>query len=270
MTEGYQLGSAPAELERLNRQGDRLAPATRMILSEAGLRPGMRVLDLGAGAGDLSLLAAELVGPSGEVVGIEQSPQAVASATERARALGRDNVRFAVGDINRPADGGPFDAIIGRLVLMHVPDPVAVLRIHSESLASGGLVIPIEFDVDACQTVPATPLAEQVVAWLRDAFNRAGVPLRLGPHMWSILVAAGLRPLGMLGVQTYFGPTDPDGAAVLAGIARSSQPLIERTGVVSAAELAVDTLQDRLAAEFAGAGAVFAYPALVSAWGTIA
>jgi ubiquinone/menaquinone biosynthesis C-methylase UbiE len=125
---GYQLGSDAAELQRLDLQGRVLAPATRTILAAAGIRPGMRVLDLGSGAGDVAFVAAGLAGPAGEVVGIDQSPDAVAKATARAGQRGLPNVRFAVGDIHDPAPGGPFDAVIGRLVLMYVADPAAVLR----------------------------------------------------------------------------------------------------------------------------------------------
>ena len=71
---GYQFGTGIGEDEvaRLEVQGAALAPATRMILAEAGIRPGMRVLDLGCGAGDVALLAAGLAGPGGSVVGVDR------------------------------------------------------------------------------------------------------------------------------------------------------------------------------------------------------
>ena len=125
---GYQLGSDAAELERLDLQGRVLAPATRTILQMAGVRRDMRVLDLGSGAGDVAFVAAELAGPAGEVVGIDQSPDSVAKAAARAAQRGLSNVRFVIGDIHDRAPDGPFDAIIGRLVLMYVPDPAAVLQ----------------------------------------------------------------------------------------------------------------------------------------------
>jgi cyclopropane fatty-acyl-phospholipid synthase-like methyltransferase len=68
---GYRFGSGIGddEVARLEAQGAATAPATRMIFAEAGIRPGMRVLDLGCGAGDVSFVAAALVGPGGSVVG---------------------------------------------------------------------------------------------------------------------------------------------------------------------------------------------------------
>lgn len=88
----YQLGHDDAELERLNRQGRILAPATRTILEAVGLRPGMRVLYLGSGMGDLACAAAEFVGPAVEVGGVELSAETVVRANARAWACGLDRV----------------------------------------------------------------------------------------------------------------------------------------------------------------------------------
>lgn len=265
----YQLGSDADELERLNRQGRVLAPATRTILEAAGVRPGMRILDLGSGMGDMAFVAAELVGSTGEVLGIDRAPVPVAKARLRARQQGLGNVRFMAGDIHDPAPEGPFDAIIGRLVLMYVRDPAAVLRTQARLLRSGGLVVPIEFDLFSARSLPSTPLVGQALSWLAEAFRRAGIEPALGPRLWAVLQDAGLRPLGMIGVQPHFGPEDPDGPAMLAGIVRTTVPLIERTGVATSAEIEAETLQQRLSDELAAAAAVFAHPTLLSAWATI-
>jgi cyclopropane fatty-acyl-phospholipid synthase-like methyltransferase len=65
----YALGSTDSEHERLIRQAARLAPCTERFFREAGIGTGQRVLDLGSGVGDVAMLVARLVGPSGEVVG---------------------------------------------------------------------------------------------------------------------------------------------------------------------------------------------------------
>jgi SAM-dependent methyltransferase len=265
---GYQLGSEAAELKRLDLQGRVLAPATRHILTTAGVGRGMRVLDLGSGAGDMAFVAAELVGSAGGVVGVDQSRDSVSRAIARARERGLSNVQFVVGDIHDRAGAGPFDAIIGRLVLMYVPDPAAVLRTQAALLRPGGVVVAIEFDLDSARALPPTPLVTQALSWLREAFIAAGIDPALGPRLWAMLLDAGLRPLGMVGVQPHFGSDDPDGAAILAGIVRTALPLIERCGVATPAEVGADSLQRRMAEELASTPAVFAHPMLVSAWAT--
>lgn len=265
---GYQLGSDAAELERLDLQGRVLAPATRTLLEAAGVGRGMRVLDLGSGAGDVAFLAAELVGSGGEIVGVDQSSDSVSKARARAEQRELSNVRFVVGDVHHRIADGPFDAIIGRLVLMYVPDPATVLHTQAALLRPGGIVAPIEFDLHSARSLPTTPLVAQALSWLREAFTAAHVEPALGPRLWSVLLEAGLQPRGMLGVQPHFAPDDLDGAAILAGIVATALPLIERAGVATAAQVGADTLRQRIADELASAPAVFAHPMLISAWGT--
>ena len=265
----YQLGHEADELERLNVQGRTLATPTRALVEAAGLRAGMRVLDLGSGAGDMSFVAADVVGPLGEVVGIERSPEAVAQATARAHQCALVNTRFVVGDIHAALDDGLFDAVVGRLVLMYVPDPSAVLRTQSAALRPGGVVAPIEFDVNTARTIPATPLATQALTWVRATFERAGMQGALGPRLWQVLVGAGLKPVGMTSIQPHFAPDDPDGHRLLAGIVRTLLPVIERTGVATATEVEASTLEQRLGNELVAAEAVFAHPALTCAWAIV-
>jgi len=126
----YELGHEADEIERLNVQGRALSGPTRVLREAAGLRERMRVLDLGSGAGDMSVVVADVVGGGGEVVGVERAPEAVGEATARAERLGRGSGRFVIGDIHDALDHGPFDAVVCRLVLMYVPDPAAVLRAY--------------------------------------------------------------------------------------------------------------------------------------------
>jgi SAM-dependent methyltransferase len=264
---GYELGSAQDELARLELQGRALAPATRMIFGAAGIRPGMRVLDLGCGVGDVAFVVSDLVGPDGHVVGVDRSPEALARARLRAQQRGRAQVQFVEGDIHDPPPGGPFDAIVGRAVLMYVPDPAAVLQRQATVLRAGGLVVPIELDFTTARALPASPLVSQAVAWLVEAFAKAGIP-PLGPRLWAILREAGLRPLGMIGVQPHFALDDPAAVDLLAGIIRTVAPLIERTGVATAEEIGVETFAQRLRAELEMNSAVHAHPILLSAWAT--
>src|SRR5690348_14243745 len=105
----YHLGNAPEELLRQERQARALLLPSRTILAAAGIGPGMAVLDLGCGPGDLSLLAAELVAPGGQVVGLDRSQEAVDYATARVAALGLESVRFVIGDLYDPPVEGMFD-----------------------------------------------------------------------------------------------------------------------------------------------------------------
>jgi len=90
----YVLGSAPREMERLITQSQILQPITKRLLTEAGLTHGMRVLDLGCGAGDVSFLAAKIVGSQGKVIGIDQASEAIALSKDRANQGSYENAEF--------------------------------------------------------------------------------------------------------------------------------------------------------------------------------
>jgi SAM-dependent methyltransferase len=127
-TSQYALGNTDAEHERLIWQAERFAALTDRLFREAGIGAGQRVLDIGSGVGDVAMLAARLVGPSGEVVGVERDSRSIARARERVVEAGLRNVSFTQSDIPPIPDGKPFDAAVGRFILMWLQDPVSVLR----------------------------------------------------------------------------------------------------------------------------------------------
>jgi SAM-dependent methyltransferase len=265
----YAFGSGIGEDEvaRLELQGGVLAPGTRVIFAEAGIRPGMRVLDLGCGAGDSTFVAADLVGPGGSVVGLDHSPEALARARLRAARRGLAQVQFIEGDYHDPAPGGPFDAIVERLALYQIPDPAEVLRRQATVLRPGGLVVPIEGDLSTWRSLPETALYTQLVSWAVEALTKAGMPFN-GPLLWAILEEAGLRPLGMIGLQVHIGPGDEVGLAYEVDSLRAVEPLIVGTGVATAEEIGMDTLEQRLREDREKARAVGAIPLALSVWAT--
>src|SRR5258705_4046302 len=105
----YALGYTNAEHDRLIRQAKRIAPIRERLCREAGIGPGQRVLDLGSGVGDVSMLAARFVGPSGEVVGIERDARSIAVAKARVAEAGFRNVRFTQTDASQIGSNKPFD-----------------------------------------------------------------------------------------------------------------------------------------------------------------
>jgi ubiquinone/menaquinone biosynthesis C-methylase UbiE len=114
------------------RRAQAVAVATEKMLDAAALRPGMRVLDLAAGSGDQSLLAAQIVGPAGSVLATDISTSMLAAAAEAAGEAGLANIETLVADastIDLPEGG--FDAAICRFGLMFLPDLHAALaRVH--------------------------------------------------------------------------------------------------------------------------------------------
>jgi SAM-dependent methyltransferase len=262
----YVLGHGDAELRRLDAQGDILAPGSRMILAAAGVRSGMRVLDLGTGTGEVALLAAQLVGPSGYVLGVDISPQALDHAARKARDWGSANVEFRQADVAdfRPEPG--YDAIVGRLVLPYLPDALAALTTWFDALAPGGVVIAMEYDLAAAHTDPPTPLFGLCLRRIAAAFNRAGTGQQLGPRLAGLLAAAGGADPQVMGMTRYLGPDDPRGPSLVHRVTASLLPTMVQRGIATAEQVEIDTLEQRLCQELIAFDAVVSPPTLVGAW----
>ncbi len=264
MTE-YVLGSAPPEIARLDRQAAAIAGATDALLRAAGIARGMRVLDLGTGVGHVATQVAELVTASGSVVGVDREAPSLAVAEQR-RVL--DNIRFVEADVRTVRFDEPFDAVVCRLLLFHLPDAVEVLRHHrAANLRPGGTLLAIDYDMGSSRSEPPTPLATQALGWVEAAFRAAGANPRIGARLAPMLRAAGFGDVETFGVQAYLTAHERPGAALLSGVVGSLHGAIVGHGIATEAEIGIDTLEDRLRQEIAAADAVLLAPTVVGAWG---
>ena len=236
------------------------------MLRAAGMRPGMRVLDVGCGAGDVSFLAATLVGRDGSVVGVDRSAEAIALAKRRAADVGLANVSFVTQDLQDLATDARFDAIIGRLVLMYFPEPDALLRRLLELLVPGGIVAFHEFDVTAATSEPHVPLLARSTARVCEALRCAHANPRMGLRLAQTFREAQLPAPHMIAHARVGTAADPAAFHQLAGITRTLLPVMEKNGIATAAEVDVDTLAERLQRAVQTADATVVAPLFVGAW----
>jgi ubiquinone/menaquinone biosynthesis C-methylase UbiE len=189
----YVLGHTATEQLRLIRQARCLAPATEHFLRDAGIVSGMRVLDIGCGMGDVAMLVAQLVGPGGSVVSIDLDQASIETAQKRASAVGFDNTAYHQADISTFADGEPFDAIVGRLVLEFLPDPIAAICRLSRLLRSGGIMALQEPSWKVWLNYTShLPLRMAVTTLCRDAFVAGGVNTEMELPLFQGFLAANL------------------------------------------------------------------------------
>jgi 2-polyprenyl-3-methyl-5-hydroxy-6-metoxy-1,4-benzoquinol methylase len=264
--EDYPLGYSEQEARRLAEQGALLEELTAAVFQRAGLRAGMRVLDIGSGVGDVTLLAARLVGPQGAVLGIDRAVSSVETARNRAQVLGVGHARFEQSDLATFDTEQTFDALVGRLVLLYLPDPAATLKRLSRYLGPGGIIAFQEFDMSATSQVPAGELFLEVREWLLQAFAAAGAQLDMGTKLFSTFLRAELPPPEMTAATPVACGPATGGYGYLAAVLRSLLPLIERTGIATTAQIDIDTLAVRMREDAIAHERIMFLPRVVGAW----
>lgn len=263
----YALGHSDDELARLATQARLIDPITRRFFAEAGIAPGMRVLDVGSGAGDVALLVAGFVGKSGQVLGVDRASVAVDAANVRVRAAGLPNVSFQVGDPAEMTFDRPFDAIVGRYVLMFQGDPVQMLRKLVAHLRPGGIVLFHEPDWDGVRSFPSVPTYDRCCAWLVQTLRLSGADPRLGAKLYSTFIAAGLSaPAIRLESVIAGGVNGSDQVHFKTDLARTLMPEMERLGVATQDEVQPSTLAERVQAEMAATQSIIVGRAEIGAW----
>jgi ubiquinone/menaquinone biosynthesis C-methylase UbiE len=265
----YALGHSPAELDRLTAQAKLLEPFTRRVFEQAGIGPGMSVLDVGSGPGDGAFLVSEIVGPQGSVTGADRAAEAVAKAGERAAKLGYANVTFVQGDPAELTFEQPFDAVVGRFVLMYYPNPAQTLARLARHVRPEGILAFQESDHSGGRSFPRIELWERLMNLIGEAQVLSGAEMQMGLKLYAAFVAAGLPAPSMQAEIGIMGGMDPYAehlANFLVQTLRSMLPVIIKHGLATAEELDIDTYARRMVEEFRAGGGVWMSPPFVGAW----
>jgi ubiquinone/menaquinone biosynthesis C-methylase UbiE len=265
--ENYILGNSGQEQKRLKLQATFLEKWTEQFLLLAGLEPGMRVLDLGCGMGDVSLLAARLVGTTGHVTSIDRDLVVIEKARERVRRERRAaDIEFVESDLFDFHVGRDFDVVIGRYVLLYQPDPVAVSH-AARQVRSGGIVVFHEMDFGGqVRSYPEKTLFGSMHTLIAETFRRAGFWTDLGLHLTHLFLDAGL-PWPTIKAEVPVG--GEPGSFIyqwMTETLRSLLPRIEQFGLATADELGLGTLMARMDAEAVAAQSQILGPPQFGAW----
>jgi len=267
---GYVLGHTDSELDRLDLQGALYRDITLRALLDGGLQEGMRVLDIGCGSGDVSRLCAAIVGPNGSILGVDRDQPTVEAARRRTAAAGIENVDFVAQDIGYPLPGGQFDALVGRFVLMHQPNPSKTLMQATDSIRSGGVVVMIESNMatllDSVHSAPESAFYDSIVRWKCRVVEAAAADLNSGMRLRRNFVEAGLpAPQLRLEAPVEGGAGSPI-YGYMADSCRSLLPQAANHGIEGFNSEAVETLEHRLEREVIESGGVLVGWPVVVGW----
>jgi SAM-dependent methyltransferase len=239
----YVHGTAPDEQRRLSTLNDLLNATS---LREMGLTPGLRVLDVGSGLGQLTRGIARVVGPTGHVLGIERSPDQIAEAMRQAREAGEESLLDvrqgdAIDPPLRAEEWGSFDLAHARFVVEHVNDPLRVVRAMVRAVRPGGRVILEDDDHDVARLYPEPAGWRELWDAYMETYAQVGNDPIVGRRLTGLLHEAGAPAVrntwiffgGCAGEERF-----PLLVANVLGLLRSARRDLLKTGRI--AELPLD------------------------------
>ena len=223
--EQYAISGGRTGRERLRILSRVLRPQTMALFERLGVAPGMACLDMGCGGGDVTFELARLVGPSGQVLGLDIDDEKLAIARQEAAAQGLENTVFRNANAMDAAEESErFDLAYARQLLCHVPDPLQVLGEMIKRVRPGGLIAVEDIDFSGYFCHPPCPAMAGYMGFVRQTMSARGGDADIGPKLPGLLMAAGPRggrdascPAGGAGRRDKAHTADHDGELLRIG-----------------------------------------------------
>ncbi|HSH37629.1 MAG TPA: methyltransferase domain-containing protein [Chthoniobacterales bacterium] len=196
----YILGTHDDEIARLGLQHRVWRNAVTDCWHRVGITHGWRVIDIGAGPGYATADLAEIVGPTGAVLGIERSARFLEAAHERCRRRGLANVEFREADLMEISLGElGFDASWCRWVASFVSSPGKLIGNIAGALRRGGIAIFHEYsDYETFRFMPIKPALESFSREVMASWKESGGEPNVARDLPELLRDAGFRVLEMI------------------------------------------------------------------------
>ncbi len=232
--ESYVLRGGQAGAERLRLLNRVKWPTTEQLLNQAGLRAGMRVLDVGCGSGDVTLRMAALVGAEGEVVGIDLDPSILRLARQEAEELNLP-VTFRHLGAEELDEVAAYDFAYARYLLSHLQHPERALEAMVRALRPGGrlAVEDIFFPGHVCY--PPNAAFDRYLELYQAVVHAKGADPAIGARLMGMALDAGLVDVGVeLGVPIF---RDGEGKRVAQVTVEHIREAVVGAGLASDAEV---------------------------------
>ena len=261
----YVLGYRQAEQARLQQQAQQLAHESSWLFDQINVAKGARVVEIGCGPHGCLELLSERVGPSGRVVGIERSPDAVALARTLVAERGLGNVEVLEGDARLAGlSRASFDFAIARLVLVNVPQPEQIVAEAAALVRPGGWVAFHEADYVSHVCDPALDAWTRLVELLEAYSEKNGIDPLIGRKLPRLLRDAGLVDIHVNPIVHVY-PPGHGRRSILLDFAENLSERMLAENLVGARELA--EMKAALGSHLANPDTLVVSHLFIQAWG---
>ena len=189
----YIIGTTDQEILRLGQQHAIWRETALAGWRRAGIKPGMTVLDIGSGPGHASFDLAQLVGPTGKVIAVDQSALFLDAVNEGAKLRGLTNIETIKSDLGKlTLPDNSVDMIWSRWVLSFLPNPQDLLKRLKSALKPGGTFIAHEYGhYETFGFYPADPVQDRFVEAVKKSWRAFGGEPNIAKQLPSLCAGVG-------------------------------------------------------------------------------
>jgi ubiquinone/menaquinone biosynthesis C-methylase UbiE len=234
MAESYVLGNMNKEITRLEIQSAFFEPLTRRTILKAGIKEGMRCIDIGCGSGSVARLMAQMVGRKGSVIGVDIDKKYLQFCRNSGTPANTEFIYDDIYDSRLAGKGEEFDVVYSRFVFVHLKDAKRAIQSMKYLMKQGGIMIIEELDhaPGSWLCYPKNQIAEDLRKAYVTLIKRAGGDPLAGRKIYRLLVEQSLEtnvectcPCLLMGHEPY--------NSLGWRIAESLKPQIMKYGILS-------------------------------------
>ncbi len=236
MPEQYVIRGGHAGYDRLSILARDRARDTSALLKRAGVRSGMRAVDLGCGGGHVTLELAQMTAPDGLVTGVDVDAVKLDLARDEATHRQIDNVEFRTADVSRWDEPETYDLVYSRFLLQHLTERTELLGRMWKAVRPGGVLVVEDADFDGWACHPPNAGFDFFVRAYSEALRRRGGDPTFGRQLYASCLSCGVPTPEVRLVQSvrYLG----EAKAMAWNTLDATRDAILAEGVASADEVA--------------------------------